>query len=194
MYYVFRSTIFLILLVLINSCQSARELHYFKSGDNYYRLQINEKSIASKSRYLSGYFDEAAVDKYFSEMGQPDSAKVVEWISNQNKNAQLVMILSTNSNSVAEQIGNLASNEELLETIAMMANKDKLSQGKLSASEMGDLKKMTGDISSAASSYFDNATTSTLKTSIKDFLNNLNLNAKGKLKLENLDSALAKYK
>ena len=75
-----------------------------------------------------------------------------------------------------------------------MANKDKLSQGKLSASEMGDLKKMTGDISSAASSYFDNATTSTLKTSIKDFLNNLNLNAKGKLKLENLDSALAKYK
>jgi hypothetical protein len=52
--------------IVLISCQSAKELHYFKTGGNYYRLMIDEKSFASKARYLSGYFDEKAVDKYFS--------------------------------------------------------------------------------------------------------------------------------
>lgn len=121
------------LILLLTSCQSAKELHYFKEGNNYYRLRIKEKAWLSSSRYLSGYFEEASVDRYFGELRRPDSTKLVTVIEpsdgeNTNprdkNNSKLVLILSTNSEAIAEQISALSKNEETLELIARLANKD----------------------------------------------------------------------
>lgn len=183
-------TIFSIVFLacVLGSCQSAHEIHYFKSGGNYYRLRIDEHSFASKARYLSGYFDEKAVDKYFSDMSQPKDT--VEWVTSENKNAQLVMILSTNSNSVAEQIGNLASNEELLENVALLSNKDKITQGKVFTNSLAELKLLTAGIINAGNTYIDSATTTNIQQRLKDFLNNLSSSSKGQLELQGLATAL----
>ncbi len=135
--------IFLLATILLQSCQTGHELHYFKAGGNYYRIKINEKSFASKARYLSGYYDDKAVDKYFSEMSQPkeseQKAEDVTFIKPVStttgsdhlvidSNKQFVMILSTNSDAVSEQIGAFADNEIILESIARLANKDKVDE------------------------------------------------------------------
>jgi hypothetical protein len=190
----FRSIVLLLSTLIMSGCQSAKELHYFKSGENYYRLRINESSFASKARYLSGYFDEKAVEKYFSEMSQPDSGKFVEWVSSQGRGSQLVMILSTNSTSIAEQIGQLASNEELLENVAMLANKDKITQSKVSANEMSELIKLKENIITAGDAYFPSADTNNIKNNIKDFLDNMRLNGKGKLSIQTLEQTASKFK
>jgi hypothetical protein len=136
-------------------CQSGREFHYFRQGDNYYRLMVTERAFLSSSRYQSGHYDEDAVDDYFGEIKRPDStARIipvrattptppVDNASEDTKqtdevktsgaqqinkpNSKLVLILSTNSEAVAEQIGNLAQNEETLEILARLANKDIMS-------------------------------------------------------------------
>lgn len=181
-------------IVILTACQSAKELHYFRSGGNYYRLKINETSFASKARYLSGYFDDKAVDKYFSEMSQPDSGKFFEWVGNEPRGTQLVMILSTNSTTIAEQIGNLASNEELLQTVALMAKQNKIEQGRASAIQIKDLTRIRNNIISAGNAWLDTANVTNANRNIADFLRNLQLHTRDKLDLSNLDSALAKYK
>lgn len=135
-----RLTLLLLTFILVFSgCQVAKELHYFRQGDNYYRLNVKAKAIASKSRYIAGYFDEHAVDNYFSELTKPDSVSFIARKSNQTtskdiesledvSNAKLVMILSTNSDVVSEQIGNLAQNEQTLEMLARLSNKDKIEE------------------------------------------------------------------
>jgi len=133
-----------IFLVMFVSCQVAHEIHFFKSGKNYYRIIINESSFASKARYMSGFYDEAAVDRYFSEMSQPiekDSTKAsdvafinpVASASSQDKvkldsNKQFVMILSSNSNAISEQIGAFAENDQILNSIASLSNKGKIDE------------------------------------------------------------------
>lgn len=131
-----RKKIFSILCVIpfIFGCQHVRELHHFRQDGNYYRLKIKECAFASKSRYISGYYDEYAVDNYFGEIAAPDSVKLaakVERINGEgekcgNDNTKLVMILSTNSDVVASQIKTFAKNEETLEMLARLANKDKI--------------------------------------------------------------------
>ena len=121
--------------LILTSCQSAKELHYFKVGDNYYRLKISEFAFMSSSRYISGYFDENAVDRYFGEITRPDTAKAnfVKPVHILNDgtvaaNAKLVLILSTNSNAITDQINALASNDQTLELMARLANKDAIKE------------------------------------------------------------------
>lgn len=117
---------------LFMSCQSGKEFHYFKEGDNYYRLRVRERAFLSSSRYQSGHYDESAVDNYFSEIRRPDSTgqvipvKVLDPSGKtiSQGSTKLVMILSTNAEAVAEQIGNLAENEQTLELMARFTNKD----------------------------------------------------------------------
>ncbi|AYL96573.1 hypothetical protein [Mucilaginibacter celer] len=128
-------------------CQVGREIHYFKQGQNYYRITIHENSIASKSRYLSGFYDETALNKYFGEMSQPiekiDSSQNVSFLNSQNgeglqidSNKKFVMILSTNSNVVSEQIGAFAENEQVLESIARLSNKNKIEESNKFAADI----------------------------------------------------------
>jgi hypothetical protein len=124
--------------LLFSSCQSGKEFHYFKQGDNYYRLRVSEYAFLSSSRYQSGYYDETAVDNYFGEIRRPDSTgriipvpvntsttdTEVKAAEKATQGTKLVMILSTNSEAVSGQISALADNEQTLELIARLSNKD----------------------------------------------------------------------
>jgi len=60
-------------------CSSFSETHYFKdnaSPRNYYKLRISGAAALSSSRYMSGYYDESAIDTYFGEFVQPEKGRV----------------------------------------------------------------------------------------------------------------------
>lgn len=124
-------------ILLLTQCQGAKELHYFKKGDNYFRLKVREYSIFSSSRYLSGYYDENAVDNYFGEISRPDSFKVYKAYSTARlskespgfyDNKKLVLLLSTKSEAVSNSISNIAENEKTLQIMAKIMNKDKVNE------------------------------------------------------------------
>ena len=116
------------------SCQTGREFHYFRQGSNYYRVQVREWAFLSSSRYTSGYFDETALDNYFGQIHRSDSTGNLQALSLQKAgkdsnnvvptNTKLVMILSTDASQVADQIAAFAQNEQTLDMLARLANKD----------------------------------------------------------------------
>ncbi|WP_411895244.1 hypothetical protein [Winogradskyella sp. A2] len=157
------------LLALLMSCTSFRETHYFKDKindakssnptsivPNYYRVSIRGWSFMSSSRYLSGYFNQEAVNEYFNEIPQvekgrlftkensvedspSDSTAVKKKTEPQNEEqesknfgglkedgSELVLILSSNSEAIATQIKNTSVNNDVIQSLALMANKDKL--------------------------------------------------------------------
>lgn len=139
-------------LLSITSCQPIRELHYFKDSvgvkgtgeskttvSNYYRVTISGFSFLSSSRYVSGYFDQDAINLYFNEMSQPANGRL--WGSNNttannnntslvtNENGkELVLVLSTNSKAISDQIGNVAKNQIILNSMAQITEKDKIQE------------------------------------------------------------------
>lgn len=118
-----------ILLLILASCSTVYEKHYFKEQDNYYRLRIKATSFASKSRYISGYYSEYALNNYFGDLSKNDTIRLVNLYNNQNQsdgNNKLVMIMSTNSNAITGQINAAAESDEMLSLVARMGNKDKL--------------------------------------------------------------------
>lgn len=153
-------------LILLSSCQIVYEVHYLKIGENYYKLNVRSTAIASKSRYMAGYYDESAVDNYFNEMSQKDSlrllykkkkvnGKLEEEAFCNDKNTDLVMILSTNSDVVTEQIGNLAQNEQMLEMLARLANKDKIEENKKLNEDITELINENSAIISTGDIYIN---------------------------------------
>ena len=130
------------LVIVLASCQSSKEVHFFKQGNNYYRVKINECAFLSSSRYVSGYYDDHALDNYFGEIhrASADSSGNFQRISADGTTARkdsnnvlpdytkLVFILSTDSKAVSDQIGNFAQNEQTLEILARLSNKDVIKQ------------------------------------------------------------------
>ena len=65
------------------------ETHYFRSytedkdhvPNNYYKVVVDGYTFGSSARYLAGYFDETAVDSYFSEFSQPTNGKLPQSLS-----------------------------------------------------------------------------------------------------------------
>lgn len=128
--------------IIMTSCSSFREVHYFKDENkptpNYYKLRIKGFTCFASSRYLSGYFDEEAVDDYFSEMSQPDKGKFAPGKSGQNnqegqemkplssdlKDKRLVMILSSNSDAIATQIGAFVENKKATDALTTILNRN----------------------------------------------------------------------
>lgn len=116
----------LLVMLLLAGCVSRfGERHYFKSEDgqgapvNYYRVTVKGGTFLSESRYLSGYFDEAAVDAYFSQAsagkGFPSAGKgKVQSVDESLRDRKLVLILSANSDAMAGEIGQIADNAALM--------------------------------------------------------------------------------
>ncbi|MEO1097581.1 MAG: hypothetical protein AAFX57_07485 [Bacteroidota bacterium] len=165
----------LFLIVTLFSCQSSRELHYFKQGDNYYRLRINQAAIFSSSRYMAGYYDERAVDNYFGEISRPDSAKVanakLETVTDAeiSKHKKLILLLSTNADVVADQISNFAQNEETLELIARLANKDKVELNAELKNEISTIEQENTGLIKAGQEYLGTLDLNNIPTS-KNYL------------------------
>lgn len=178
---------------LLTACQAGHEIHYFKSGNNYYRLRINESSFASKARYMSGFYDDKAVDRYFGEMSQPverDSthASSVRFYTPDpsdhtpdqlriDSNKKLVLILSTNSNAISEQIGAFAENDRILSSIMRLSQREKIQENAVATSEISAVKKRNKAITDLGDSFIaglaDNASVNEVKTNLKIFLLNI---------------------
>lgn len=115
---------------------------------NYYRVNVKGSTLISSSRYVSGYFDPEAVDIYFNEIHQPANAAIrpankpkdgageggegdeeqtesgaepARPVAPSLEGKDLVLILSTNSEEVANQIGALASNQQFTTALAGLA-------------------------------------------------------------------------
>ena len=138
----FKSKFSLLLLPLwLCSCANIYEVHYFKDKissssstkiiPNYYKVEIRAQSFLSSSRYLSGYFDQGAINLYFNEFTQPANGKL---FGNQEspsaftdeKGNELVLIFSTNSKAVSDQIGAIAKNQVVLNSAATLVQRDKI--------------------------------------------------------------------
>ena len=143
-----RSYFVLLIVFGLSGCMSFKETHLFRDNtanvSNYYRLKINGYTFLSKSRYVSGYFDDNAVLEYFGEFSQPDTSisvflkkkrKAKEDVLSKTSKTELageiagkklVMILSANSKGVADQIGSIAENQQLVNAISSMVSQDDL--------------------------------------------------------------------
>lgn len=110
------------------------ERHYFKSDDgnggavNYYRVSVRGGTFLSNSRYLSGYFDESAVDAYFSQTSTGKGFRAPEKASLQSidpalQDRKLVLVLSANADTVAGEIGQFADNAALMDSLTTLISR-----------------------------------------------------------------------
>ncbi len=120
-------------------CHAVNRDRYFlqsssKPGEepNYYRVTVRGRAVASQARYVSGFFDEKAVEEYFGEFSQPKGGKFFtesepvddEPIDPRLEHRSLVLLLSANSDAVAGQIGALAENEQVMDALGGLLGKD----------------------------------------------------------------------
>jgi hypothetical protein len=143
-----RSLLPLLALALLTGCASFSEEHYFYTKDsvgtpvNFFRVRVTGNTGLSRMRYVSGYYDERAVDLYFNEVkNAPDAAAGAEiaplFINNQKnpgttdnltpfnpppEHGTLLMIFSSNPNSVAATIGQFAESQQNADAITNLLN------------------------------------------------------------------------
>jgi hypothetical protein len=138
---------------------SFSERHFFKSEDaygnplNYYKLSVSGKNFLSSTRYLSGYFDEKAVDAYFNQFTQPDKGLFDGTIKTEGSNVKpledaltgrkLVLLLSSNSDAIAQQIGQFANNQAVMSDLTRLIYRDHIKEAQ-SAKTSADLQQLRG--------------------------------------------------
>ena len=148
----YRVAVLTVMAIVISGCvTSFREHHYYQAVNpegevsNYYRLTVSGFAAMSSARYISGYYDERAVDLYFdnlkvtqtSEAGpatnifkadlrDPGSQDVIKPLSPSGEHGTFVMILSSNASSVSQTIGQFAENQVVADAITNLANRDAL--------------------------------------------------------------------
>lgn len=126
---------------LLAGCMSRfNEQHFFAAADpkvdNLFRVKVSGYTLLATSRYLSGYFDESAVDAYFNEFSQPEGGALRPSPSddqrgavvpvNADPNTRLVLFLSSNSDAAADQIGAIAQNENVAAALERIINRDQI--------------------------------------------------------------------
>lgn len=132
-------TALLFSVLFLSGCYSQfKEVHYFKDKlkpfPNYYKLRISGFTFLASSRYLSGYFDENAVNEYFNEFTQKDNGRLFEKDEKQDKSLEplspslkdkrLVMMLSSNSDAIATQIGSLVETQQTMDALGQLLNRE----------------------------------------------------------------------
>lgn len=144
----------LVMLALssILSCSSIYEVHYFKDKvnqrsnyinsylPNYYKVEISGYSFLSSSRYVSGYFEQNAINTYFNEFAQPENGKIFNnnIFTNETGN-ELVLIFSTNAKAITNQIGSISKSQTVLNSLASIVEKGKTEESKKINSQLETL-------------------------------------------------------
>ncbi len=169
------------LLIVITLCIVATgcvsvvdEQHFFHSNSrdkqqrpvNFYRVEVEGVTLLSSARYLAGYFDESAVDTYFSEFAQPKGGKFpgptsqekVQPLDPALAGRQLIMLLSSNSDEVATQIGALAQSERTTAAIGRLINRDLFSAADTAQLNSEQLKSRAKSLMTLAESTLLNIT------------------------------------
>lgn len=174
---------------------------------NYYRLEVSGSTQISSSRYLSGYFDPDAVASYFGEVtasacdqkfpadppapseskagasaenkasAATQSTQELTSIDPKNKGRQLVMLLSSNSEAIADQLGELASSKDLALSIAAFAASSRIAgskQAESAATAASNAAKRSLDLGdSVIASLGADATKDDVRSSMLLLTNNL---------------------
>jgi hypothetical protein len=126
-----------------------------KVGDpvNFFRLKVDGSTSFTNARYLSGFFDERAVDLFFNEMKAPANQKLFDesikppgQAANEafkplspSTEGAYVLILSTNADSIANAIGSFAESQVVADALTRAFNKDKFAGKAQSDVEVGTL-------------------------------------------------------
>ncbi|AZA91763.1 hypothetical protein EG343_14635 [Chryseobacterium nakagawai] len=98
---------------------------------NYYKVEISGYSFLSSSRYISGYFDQNAINTYFNEFTQPENGNILKnnTFTNETGN-ELVLIFSTNAKAITNQIGSISKSQTVLNSLASIVEKGKTEESK----------------------------------------------------------------
>jgi hypothetical protein len=142
-----------VILSTVGCATHFKETHFFQSVDrttnqptNYYRLKVSGYGAMSSTRFVSGYYDERAVDLFFNEVKvaptadnangsqplfvdaqkSPGTTDVIKPLDPVTQHGAFVMILSTNASSVSRTIGQFAENQVVADAITNLANRDVL--------------------------------------------------------------------
>lgn len=152
----------LALFYLAGCSTASRETHYYRaiSEDgtvkNYYKLDITSSSELASSRFVSGYFDEQAVNQYFSEVtgGRQTLPGTTPSTQSQSKpstttdtavspkdvdssvtriepagpgrnGTKLVLLLSSNSDAIANEIGAIADGQQISNLVGQILSREK---------------------------------------------------------------------
>ncbi len=194
---------------LAGCATSFHERHYFKSTDaqgnpiNYYRLTVDGDNFLSSARYLSGYFDEKAVDAYFSQITQPENAtfedkvsqdgSTVQPLSEELKGRKLVLLLSSNSDAIAQQIGQFANNQAVMADLTRLMYRDRITDAQ-EARTSADLQQARGKALIAIGDRVltqmpATASEATVKANILFYVNRLSAEFGNTTPLQSLDEA-----
>jgi hypothetical protein len=144
-----KSSILITALASLSACTSFSEDHFFQSRavgtakpTNYFRVRVSGSACLSAARFVSGYYDERAVDLFFNEIKlaggestnvtkvfedqqkDPGTDEVIKPLTPSAQNGTLVMLLSTNARAVADAIGQFAENQLVADAITNIANRD----------------------------------------------------------------------
>jgi hypothetical protein len=195
---------------VLSGCASTfSEKHHFKSVDaenntvNYYRLSVEGHTFMSSARYLSGYFDERAVDAYFSQIAQPKNATFIDNVQSDGGNVQplggelnnrkLVLLLSSNSDAIAQQIGQFVNNNAVMEDLTKIIYRDRIidSQNAQAAAELQQARGTAlADIGERVIGQMpDNADFTTVEANVLFYVNRLAAEFGNTTPLTSLDDA-----
>ena len=174
----------LTLIVLLAGCGAAvREDHYFASYRpddpltpnvpvNFFRLRVEGAASFSNARYLSGYYDERAVDLFFNEMKAPAnqrlfdesikppgfaSGEVFKPLSPVSGQGAYLLIMSTNADSIANAIGSFAESQVVADALTRALNKDRFAAKAHSDVEVQTLTARAAVMTSKIRLALDNA-------------------------------------
>jgi hypothetical protein len=143
-------------LLLAGCSASVRERHYFATYPgtgtsekpvSYFRVDVKADSKFSNARYVAGFYDERAVDLFFSELTSSSQTLFRADLKNPGTNDVLrplepstngafVMVMSTNADAITGAIGAFADSEAAGRSIVNLVNADDVrakSQGDASA-------------------------------------------------------------
>lgn len=157
-----------IVLLLLSGCSSGKfEEHYHFPGtldghtENYYRVEVVGRVNGNQLRYLSGFFDARALDRYFNTFSQPEGSSLARESEDgatpaaanldpeeersadpEGRGRKLVLLLSQNSEAIAEQIGSLAQSEAFANIVGQLIFADDIAEiegARAEAARMTDL-------------------------------------------------------
>ena len=181
--------------VLLGGCSSINETHHYASFGpdgttpiNFYRLKVEGSTQFSASRFLSGYYDERAVDMFFNELKVPansrlfaDDAKIpstdtkLQPLSPDAANGAYVVILSSNADSVANTIGAFAESEIVAEAITNLVSADDVRAKRESDAGLAVAKQRGDALYAYLSAQLQNAAAATTGADARDrYLRTLN--------------------
>lgn len=201
--------ILLCFLLFLAGCSTiSREVHFFKdkagTPPNYYRLTLVGKTFMTSSRYVTGFYDEQAVALYFNEIAQPEGGTLIQTKEDNDKSGvqslketlrgkSLVIILSTNSDAIANAIGTFADNQQMLTALAGLINRDRIVEARETSTEIKTQgikdQALVNLGTSVIEGLSDDASESQTKAAFLSYVSALSVGLGNKKTFTNLDEA-----